>query len=310
MPILLGVFLLLACTARSNISSSTSTPKVFPLQTSTSTPHPVPTVSNTPTIQDTLEPIVEVRMTSVAYYEKQCDGYFMSEFMSPDQNWALCGDTEKITAIGKDGIRWNFSVIEKYGVQSFEPEIAPVYWAPDNQYVFIKYSHVVDGAFIYDSTVALWRMNLRDGSVSEIIKPVIEDGHLNGHFYAVTISPTGRRMAYVDQLSLPVLVIVDMNSGEVTKIKIPKPYTNAGDFSWTPDGTELIFELAGPNTDYIPTYFSEMWVSFPSLYSKIFISKSSTSLSVQEIADQYALLSNDNGSSWKLEFDTGDVTQK
>jgi hypothetical protein len=306
----LTVLVLPTCKPLSNTNESTLTPNAPQLDT----PHPTPSATPIPTgtsiAQNTPKPTTEARMESIDYFDKQCNGYFMPEFISPSQEWAICGDTEKIMVIGRNGIRWEFLVTEKYDIQQFEPEIAPVFWTLNGEYVFIRYFHLVDGGFIYGSTTALWRMDLQDGSMSELIKPTVKNGHLEGRFYALSISPTGRRMVYVDQSLPPVLNIVDLLSGAVVNLAIPEPYTNAGKFDWSPDGQKLILELAGPQADHWPVYFGAMWVSFPESSSKVFISESSSYLSIQEMTNDYVRISNESGHKWQLDFATGRVVQE
>jgi hypothetical protein len=282
----------------------------FPTATSTSfTPMLTytPWLTITPTL--TMNPTQEAKAERAAYFAAKCrELYFTTEYMSPDLRWAICRDFEKIRVLSIDGQQWDVSIIKRYGIESFTAEISPIYWTHDDQYVYIRCFSIIDGAFTFESTIAVWRIHLKDGTFTELIKPESDQKGLYGKSYSVSISPTGRRFAYIPQYKKPLqLTIIDLISGESTSIGLRYDFLWAGSFHWSPDGTKLVFELASPSTDMDsiePAYFALMYFDFKDSSSAIFTDHLQDLIRDVKVEDYFVNYEDSNNNKWQFDFQT------
>lgn len=285
-----------------NSPISTSAPPTRPVPTAAAPlTQPVPTLTPAPSItpHGTLE-------SSWALFAEKCRGYyFQTSFVSPTLEWAICRDAQKIVAVNRADVRWEFGVTAAYGLPYFESEVDPLFWSPDNQYVFIKSYSAWDGGYMFGTTHAIWRMDLRTGQVSEIIKPRVTDGYLGGAPYAVSISPTGRRLVYIQQEVSPLtLIVADIQTGETQEIELQSRFEGAGIFFWSPDGTKLLFKLGGPyrSEDGEPTYFSMMLVDFTDFSHAIVLDQVFQYIDKVEMTDEAATMTGADGKQWHFDF--------
>jgi Tol biopolymer transport system component len=84
--------------------------------------------------------------------------------------------------------------------------------------------------------------------VREILKASYDFDSYTGAFYTLSISPTGRRMAYIYHQDPPlVLKVLDFQTGEERSFPLEEKYGSGGIFSWSEDGTKLAFMLESEN---------------------------------------------------------------
>lgn len=91
-------------------------------------------------------------------------------------------------------------------------------------------------------------MNLLNGEVIGALKTVYDFESNHGSYYSISISPTGRRLAYVyPQQSPLVLNILDLQTSENHSYSLEEKYIGGGNFAWSEDGTKLAFMLESEN---------------------------------------------------------------
>jgi hypothetical protein len=279
----------------------------LPIQYST----PLPT--NTPRPTATYAPsdlVYWATATGIAFYESKCKGlYFERGFMSPDLTWTVCYNYKEVRLVNKDGVQWDFWVAQEYGIDSFPGEFRPLHWTQDGLYVYVVSYLIIDGGDIpfYGSEFALWRIYLLNGTVSEIIRPVISyDGLLVHPLYDISISPTDRRLAFIQQAATPMSVtIMDIQTGDEEIVPMPADMINAGIFAWSPDGTVLIVEMVGITGDsFEKTGFFTLWyIDFANVSNGTFIEHSSTDFRVVEKDDSFLTFTNSEN-IWQFDFHT------
>jgi Tol biopolymer transport system component len=101
---------------------------------------------------------------------------------------------------------------------------------------------MADPGFVF--SIGVFRWNLINGEVSEMLKASYDFDAYDGNYYSVSISPTGRRMAYIHHQNSPLaLTVLDLQTGENRSFPLEKKYGSGGMFSWSGDGTKLVFML-------------------------------------------------------------------
>jgi hypothetical protein len=225
-------------------------------------PSPVPQ-TRSPIPTETLDETAVFEATGMARYTTRvapflgaCDNTTeISQNMSPDGEWTFCGDLAVIV-IGRQGKELDFS----YRDYLDTPDLGAlgfthgVYWTKDDRYFYFAPMAFIDAIDpLPYNAMALFRMDLADGEVATIL-PGTLDPHTE-RFYVVSISPTGRRLAYSYAASLSKIHIRDLINGEEKTLSIVPPYDYIGDFSWSEDGLLLTLR-AGNNSDHVYYYLT------------------------------------------------------
>jgi hypothetical protein len=180
--------------------------------------------------------------TSTANY-KDCSGnmFFMSR-----GSWGLChGLRDPITIISQSNQKWQFSYKEYYGRQVPNPCTRLLHLTDDEKFLYFSLDaecELIEPGFI--SSIGVFRMNLSDGEVSEILKASYDFDSYTGTYYTASISPTGRRLTYITDQDRPLkLNLLDLKTGENHSFSIEGKYTYGGAYTWSEDGTKLVFML-------------------------------------------------------------------
>ena len=93
-------------------------------------------------------------------------------------------------------------------------------------------------------SISMFRMNLLDGEVIETLQTVYDFEFNDGKYYSISISPTGRRLAYLYPQKSPLtLTILDLQTNENHSYSLDEKYMSGGGFAWSEDGTKLAFML-------------------------------------------------------------------
>lgn len=177
--------------------------------------------------------------------------------LSPKKNWYLCtyGDFNNFALVHQDGTLWEISAKEQFGFDYYGV-IHLVRWTPDEQFLYISAKRYRgDGPNLLNiNAEALFRLELPTRKVRRIIGNVAKlQNPLDWDVYAVSISPTNRRLAY-SQYPLgadtvrPDLHIVDLQTGQEDVIEIEPEYRAIGGFKWSDDGQLLVYKLHTPET--------------------------------------------------------------
>jgi WD40 repeat protein len=182
----------------------------------------------------------------LTYYETSSDG-----------RWLLCNVASGITVIGRDGTRWQFSYNEILG-SGLEAITVAKSWTTDGKYLYFSPMVPSDGGvslgFLNRSAYALFRMDLGTGDVSAIIAGTGDYDAI----YAISFSPTGRRLAYCNNGQHPLQVnILDLQTGTTLTIPVDLIFSQGGNFTWNPDGTRMTFGVYASNPD--PNQAHDYW---------------------------------------------------
>lgn len=215
-------------------------------------PHMEPTKSKTPTATLTPRPgtptIPPTLGTQFSLMAQACDSPWNFDW-SPDKQWIAVscivsfelGDLEVVINNSGD-IKWPVYLHEVFRPSfkegPFEGHLTPIHWSADGRFLYISASISVDPGFLLANGLALYRLDLTNGAVSEIIHPQ------SWTPFAFSFSPRSRFLAYSPHYWEPFgIYIMDVLSGEVEFFKISEPYELAGDFAWSPDTETLVFKL-------------------------------------------------------------------
>jgi hypothetical protein len=169
--------------------------------------------------------------------------------LSPSKTWAtgFCNDDETwIVGVGQRG-KWSISYGEFYGKKfdSGNGVIAPYHWTSDNYYLDLAIQRGVVGPLYYVDGWGLVRLNLANGNIAEVLKPI------QHHYYSFSFSPDGKSIAYILQPATPLVVkVMNLESKEVKSYPLNSEYNQAGDILWSPDMSKLVLGQAiiDPNT--------------------------------------------------------------
>lgn len=111
----------------------------------------------------------------------------------------------------------------------------PLRWSPDGRYLYFTNTPVADGCGLFVNASDLQRLNLVDGTVTEILP--------SGVTWSLAVAPDGETVAYSkdDQLYIRNLFTEDYAS-----VRVEGPESNAqwGNFVWSPDSQQLAFTIA------------------------------------------------------------------
>jgi hypothetical protein len=215
--IMWAIIIVVILPACADLSTATITPFRTPSVT------PIPNLIFTPTIQPvvilpTISPTITLRpsetesptsfsiidLTATAYestleapfLETPCTYVAQQRLgLSPDGKWVFCGEGENVMAIDRTGNAWTYSMSDFFGESGWNYDITLIYWTLDGEYIYFAPHHVMDwgdDTYYYDLYFALLRMDLNSGKVSTILP--LENGF--DTYYLISISPTGRRLAF------------------------------------------------------------------------------------------------------------------
>lgn len=171
--------------------------------------------------------------------------------VSPDGKWVFCDakDSNGISipyAISAAGQRWNISFKQIAGPAPIYDDNKVLVWTPDDRYVYVLlHGQATSAGRFFYAGGDIYRMDLSSGALKDLV-PI---GEFEAHFYDLSVSPDGKRLAYVDQWQTPLMLDLLALPGDTrTEIKLADtkqgndhPVT-AGELVWTPDGKKLIYK--------------------------------------------------------------------
>ena len=172
--------------------------------------------------------------------------------VSPQKDWVICGSGANFKVMHRDGMTWQFSAQDQFGVEYYG-DFHMIHWTADEKFLYFAVMNPLDGAGpITSNAEALFRMDLTNGKVTIVLGTVNIEDPANQNFYVVSISPTSRRLVYSinpvysgDVRPQTKLHLVDLQSGDEKIIPIEKEYVTIGSFVWSEDGQQLIYKLYG-----------------------------------------------------------------
>jgi hypothetical protein len=115
------------------------------------------------------------------------------------------------------------------------PRPVPLRWSHDGRYFYFSHFVIPDGCSVFDDLSDVQRVDLRDGSIAELL-PLSAMG--------LALAPDETRVAYVGYGDRG-LILKDLAAGSEEEIKIdPGGNYEAGNLLWSPDGKSLALTLA------------------------------------------------------------------
>lgn len=106
-------------------------------------------------------------------------------------------------------------------------------WSNTMQYLYFGNAATPDGCALFDYTPDLYRLDLRDGSVIEILSPIAVN---------LSLSSDEKLLAYFSHSGN--LVLRDLFTHLESHIHLPFDNLLAWDITWSPDNKELTFKQA------------------------------------------------------------------
>lgn len=174
---------------------------------------------------------------------RDCSGnmFFMSR-----GRWGLCHALrDPITIISQSNQKWQFFYKEYYGTPVPNLCTRLLHLTDDEKFLYFSLDaecEMIEPGFI--ASIGMFRMDLSDGKVSEILKASYDFDTDAGYYYSTSVSPTGRRLAYIFNKDQPLkLSLLDLKTGEINSFPLDIKYTFGGQYRWSEDGTKLVFML-------------------------------------------------------------------
>lgn len=236
------IFGLAACNGQASttilspvIPTLTLYPKLAPtLAPSGTSPLPEPTT----TIDSAATAIAESTLVSA---EKTCPGEIsvgrISEPFSPNGQW--------LTTICSSGGELFLKFIKLNATSSWEvPKMGLFDWSKDGNYVYLIPAYSGDGPsgsaeLLFNYSSSLSRLDLNDGNITTILRPNDNGG------YTFSFSPENKYLIYSSAVDSSVIHLYTLSSGEDIKFKLEQKYHQVGFYSWSPDGSKVVFSAAG-----------------------------------------------------------------
>lgn len=270
--ITLFVFLLAGCATTPPISTLTAAPAqpsqtpsplpLLPTETTlppSATPAPTATAmpaTSTPNAQ-------EQERNTVAPIIGPCDFAEQPITYSPSQSWVMTtcrGEKPEDGLITKfarvDGTQhWDISFNQVY-IQAYHPNAAnldallqktfiPARWTKDEAFVYLGVQ-TSDEETPYKGYEGLFRLDLNSGQTRPMLKPATAPLTAS---YAFKFSPSGTKLAYLNQAVSPISIIIeDTTTGSTyQKMTLDTRFTQGGSLLWSPDEKQLIVSLLDAN---------------------------------------------------------------
>jgi hypothetical protein len=192
--------------------------------------------------------ILTPQFTPTVYFE-YCKGW---GDLTSDEKWATCDKYgDPVIFINQSNQTWQFSYKSFYKQNISNPCTELLYTTNDGSYIYFSLSQ--DCTMTepwFPSTIGIFRIKLTNGKTDKVLGENYDFQTYNGHTYNVSISPTGKQIAYIVNETPPLtLNILDISTGEKHSLRLDSKYLNGGLFKWSKDGTKLALLLASRPKD-------------------------------------------------------------
>lgn len=187
-----------------------------------------------------------------------------------------------------------------YGLGYTTPR--PFQWSGDGRYLYFTDLAVPDGCSLFHNGSDLYRADLTNGQVTEILPPWV---------WWVSLSPDEQTVAYLRWNGEALeLVVREIATGDEHKAGLEAKYTQAGNIVWSPDGQVLMLTLAANPCDPANWTHSIMRIDLATLSPTILIRDDKRLLTTTEWPEaNRVLLRDQDGSTWIMEATTGGLTR-
>jgi hypothetical protein len=250
---ILSTILLTSCLIAACQAASSSTPDTHPptVDSNTLTPDPSRTPLPPPTRRPSQTPYLTESSPGDQTSFQTCDGVD-ANYLSPNRNWYICGGGPFFTVISRDGARWEFNPKDQFGFD-YQGIIKTLYWSSDGNFLYFSMMEdfLKQTAPATSNANALLRMDLSNGKVAIVFGKIDISSQAA---YFVSISPTGRRVAYVTYRTytgnVPEslrLYMLDLKSGAEKSYALEPDYYELGYIVWSSNGNQLAYKLYSSN---------------------------------------------------------------
>jgi hypothetical protein len=236
--------------------------------------------------------------------------------ISPDSRWqAIVNRSEPVVILQSEKFYNSLTVSD--GTTTWTPvsewrdyglgflSVAVFQWSQDGRALYYTNTGSPDGCFLYSNGTDLYRLDLTDGSVAEILPP--------GKTSNLSFLADESLLAYITTNGQEELFVWrDMATGIEQSVTISNAggYAQTGPIFWTADGTTAVLTLV---YDYcLPGQTSSIVrINLDTLTATTLIEKDEHLFQIQEwdITNQSQLrLTSKDGQTWLLDVDSGDLT--
>ena len=284
----------------------------MPLEAPVLTPTATRILTITPTLEPTVEPTPTPDWQAIATQIADLpDGDIWTE-ASPDGKWTAVGNTKTETGViveeqeqyytqlivvsADQSVEWTLvEEISAYGLGYTTPE--PLHWSPDGRFLYYTNRPHVDGCGMFVTGSDLWRADLGDGTISQILPTGAQS-------YA--FSPDGSQVAYLTWSAPVELVLHDLTTGAERRASLD--FEDAGAMIWSPDGATIA--LTGANNPCQPDWKQAIvLVNGSDLSQKTLLPPDEHLLMTRAWQETGKILLEDNERNlWWLQVESGEVT--
>ncbi|MGC9358248.1 MAG: hypothetical protein ACP5GX_10280 [Anaerolineae bacterium] len=321
--VFLGLLLLVTGCGRTPLfSTPIPTYTLAPTLTLTPTPQPTSPPTWTPTATATQTPPPTATSTAVpsptplfgeGTPTPELEGRLTQRWgsTSPDGNWVahvtvvlpvVDGETVGEAAYTEVSVTQTDGSVTWYPIDDWSPyglgfpTPQKFHWSEDALYFSLH--AVPDGCSVFGSDVALLRLDLREGTLTNVAPD------LSG---ALSLSPNERRLAYLEENEV---VIRDLETGEERRVAFDSETSKwrAGNLTWSPSGEQLAFTVVHTPCTLI-TKHSVWVVNVENLVSTAIIQEDDRRFLISGWRTDETLLLNDiEGIAWRLEVEGGTLS--
>ena len=185
-----------------------------------------------------------------------------------------------------------------YGLGYTTPR--PFHWSRDGRYLYFTNQAVPDGCAVFANGSDLYRADLSDGQITEIVPPWV---------WWISLSPDEQTAVYIRWNGQALeLVARDIASGSERQTKLEGKYTQAGNIVWSPDGQALMLVLAAHPCDPANWVQSIARVDLATLAPILLVREDKRLFSIAEWPEMdQVLLVDEEKNSWTMNAVTGDL---
>lgn len=262
----LFAFLLVGCAAVAPIPTAT----VIANPTHTATPQPVATKTLTsPTSYPTSVPptrtpnATQIKVSLMQTLVAPCTTSNPDFSYSPRKDWVVANcrsdNQDGITTrfARTDGskqinISFNDDYIKPYKADDanmsslLKQSFIPVRWTMNQEYVYLAVPAVVRST-PYQGYDGLFRLDLSNGKMTPVLRPSTAPLSVS---YAFQFSPTGTKLAYINQsIETVTIVIDDSTTGSQKTITLDPRFVKAGSLLWSQDEKRLAVSAIDGDTN-------------------------------------------------------------
>lgn len=285
-----------ATAATTEVSPTAATPQATPRATA-ATPEVAPVAATPVSTPD--DAVMDLATSTVA----SPDGRWVAELtVATPKNGDSYYTNLTITNAAKTS-RWTaVDAWAPYGLGYTVPR--PFHWSRDGRYLYVTNDPAPDGCALFVNGSDLQRVDLSDGSVTEIVGPV-------GLW--LSLSPDETKLAYLSWNGDRPLVVRDLASGAENAIKLPAgdPNWQAGNIVWSPDGNSMVLTVANnPCAGGWAQSTSIMQVNLATLQARPLLADDKRLLVTAEWPEPSTIVLQDqNGQQVKMNAATGQIEQ-